>query len=135
MNAPTYTTAQYQAVLASVAMSTLSLNRLVMLAQEAEGEELVWLLDAAQHLAQHIGGMADGAIGGQVLGTAEVWSHGPRFLEMGAEAEPAACNGCPARWTDTAPVDFFDRQQEQGRIAIRTACSVTCKPCMKGGAA
>ena len=87
MNAPAYTIEQYRAVLEGVASNALSLNRLLMMAASATEtpHELCWLVDAAQCLAAHIGGMADDAVGGEIYGNAETWSHGPLFMELGAK--------------------------------------------------
>ena len=87
MKAPAYTIEQYQAVLESIASSTLALSRLLMMAGTAAEEpyEVSWLIDAAQGLTAHIGGMADAATGGAVYGNAETWSHGPTFAGLGAQ--------------------------------------------------
>ena len=85
MNAPAYTIEQYRAVLEGVASNALTLHRLLMIASATEvPHEVSWLLDAAQCLTVHIGGMADAAVGGEIYGNAETWSHGPSFIGLGA---------------------------------------------------
>lgn len=88
MNAPAYTIEQYRAVLEGVASNALSLHRLLMMAAAATEtpHEVCWLVDAAQCLTAYIGGMADAAVGGEIYGNAETWSHGPLFMGLGAES-------------------------------------------------
>lgn len=89
MNATTYTDKQHQVILQGIAQNTMALNRLLMLVQETDGEEREWILYAAQKLAEHIGGMADGASGGQIYGNADSWSFGPRFIAAAQEGSAA----------------------------------------------
>ena len=79
------TAAQLHVVLDVIAGRMHALNRLLMLAQEQgrDSEELSTLLDAAQSMAAMVGGMADDAGGGDVVGDMRHWVYGPSFTQLG----------------------------------------------------
>lgn len=79
-----YTTQQFRSILTEIASVALSLDRVLMIAQQAEeGYDTNVLLDTAEVLARQLGGMADSAIGGQIYGTFETWHYGPNFADPG----------------------------------------------------
>lgn len=82
--APGYTPAQLRMVLEFVAGTTATMNRLLMMAQTCDEQwECARLVDAAQSLAQHIGGVADDAVGGSIIGNHKQWCFGLGFEKLG----------------------------------------------------
>ena len=75
---------QLHCVLEHVASDASTLNQLLMAAQATRDEApLAVLVDGAQALAEKIGGMADDAIDGNVLGGYDQWFYGPNFGRRG----------------------------------------------------
>lgn len=74
------TPAQQTLVLEQIAGRMATLNDLLMLAQATTTDsERVLLIDAAQALAELIGGMADDATGAGVRGDMHYWLYGSQF--------------------------------------------------------
>lgn len=79
-----YTVRQLRSILTVVASVAATLDQVLMSAQTSESD---WntnvLIDSAQVLARHLGGMADNAVGGTVLGDHDRWNYGPNFAQEG----------------------------------------------------
>ena len=79
-----YNVQQLRSVLSAVAGVAVTLDQVLMNAQASEeGWDTAVLIDAAQALARHLGGMADSAVGGVVLGSHDRWNYGPNFAQEG----------------------------------------------------
>lgn len=75
---------QLRCVLGRVARDTSTLNQLLMTAQATNDEVLLAILiDGAQGMAEKIGGMADDAIEGDIMGGYDHWFYGPNFGQRG----------------------------------------------------
>jgi hypothetical protein len=78
---------QLHCVLERVASNASTLNQMLMAAQATSDEApLAVLIDGAQALAEKIGGMADDAIDGNVMGGYDHWFYGPNFGRRGGAA-------------------------------------------------
>lgn len=78
---------QLHCVLERVASNASTLNQLLMAAQATSDEApLAVFIDGAQALAEKIGGMADDAIDGNVMGGYDHWFYGPNFGQRGGAA-------------------------------------------------
>ncbi|CAN7370034.1 hypothetical protein [Acidovorax sp. LjRoot117] len=79
-----YSLQQLRSVLTAVAGVAVTLDQVLMNAQASDSE---WntgvLIDSAQILARHLGGMADCAVGGTVQGDHDRWNYGPNFAQEG----------------------------------------------------
>ena len=61
-----------------------TLDQLLMLAQRTDEEfDASVIIDAAQTITRHVGGMVDTAAGEQVLGGYNRWNFGPNFADLG----------------------------------------------------
>ena len=79
-----YSEPQLRSVLSEIASVALSLDRVLLIAQNAqEDSDVTALIDTAEILVRQLGGMADGAIGGDVYGTQDKWTYGPNFADLG----------------------------------------------------
>lgn len=79
-----YTNAQLRGVLEFIAETTASLNNILMMAQTStEQWDMDCLVDAAQAMCRQIGGVADAACGGSILGGHDRWNFGPNFERLG----------------------------------------------------
>ncbi|WP_326538479.1 hypothetical protein [Pseudorhodoferax sp.] len=79
-----YTVEQYRIILETIAGRAATLNNVLMFLQSnMDAWQGSVLTDAAQAIVEGIGAMADGAIGGEVLGSAEDWHYGPNFTRAG----------------------------------------------------
>lgn len=66
------------------ASNLVTVNQVLMQAQqERDACALAVLIDAAQTLTRHTGGMVDAAAGESVLGGHEYWNFGPNFASLG----------------------------------------------------
>lgn len=76
---------QLLCILRHVASRAFLLNHLLNSMQQGvrDEQDRLMLLDAAQMLVSHIGGMADEASGSEVYGDATAWQVGPVFAELG----------------------------------------------------
>lgn len=82
-----YNAAQLRMVLQSIALQMAALNGVLQMAQTRDDEwELGRLVDAAQALAQGLGCLADGAIGGEIVGDAGRWYCGTAFERAASAA-------------------------------------------------
>ncbi len=79
---------QLSAVLEVIAGRTNTLHQLTMLSNDPCQDDFVRDVcgDAAEALATTIGAMADGAIGGDIIGDANHWFYGPTFKDTGKES-------------------------------------------------
>lgn len=78
---------QLRKVLGRVARDASTLNNLLMAAQATDdGTMLAYLVDGAQALTEKIGGMADQAVEGDVIGDYDSWFFGPNFGQRGGAA-------------------------------------------------
>lgn len=86
---PGLTLKQCICVLETIAGRMATLRDLLQLAmQETEiPDDAYSMLAAAEFMAGAVGAMADGAVGGSALGSADRWHYGPNF---GAKAEGGA---------------------------------------------
>lgn len=81
---PLLNLSQLHRVLEHVARNASTLNQLLLEAQATSDEApLAVLIDGAQALAEKIGGMADDAIDGNVVGGYDRWFYGPNFGRRG----------------------------------------------------
>lgn len=79
-----YNHAQLCAIITGIASVALTLDRVLMLAQLPNDDwDTSVLIDTAQLLARQLGGMADSAVDGQIIGTHDVWNYGPNFAALG----------------------------------------------------
>lgn len=75
---------QLLCVLEVAANNLSTINNLLMLAQEEpEAFAVAGLIDAAQALTRHCGGMVDTAAGEAILGGHDRWNFGPNFADLG----------------------------------------------------
>lgn len=83
-SAERYTFEQYQIILETIAGRAATLNNVLLLLQSnQDARQGSVLTDAAQHLAEDIGVIADGANGFVVHRSAEDWHYGPNFAHAG----------------------------------------------------
>lgn len=79
-----YNHAQLCSIVTEIASVALTLDRVLMLAQLPNDDwDTSVLIDTAQLLARQLGGMADSAVDGQIIGTHDVWNYGPNFAALG----------------------------------------------------
>ena len=79
---------QLLCVLEAAASKLSTVENILMLAKtEAEPFALAGLIDAAQALTTHCGGMVDSAAGGTVIGGHDRWNFGPNFADLGKAGE------------------------------------------------
>lgn len=75
---------QLLCVLEVAANNLSTINTILMLAQEEpESFAVAGLIDAAQALTRHCGGMVDTAAGEAILGGHDRWNFGPNFADLG----------------------------------------------------
>ena len=75
---------QLVSVLEVAAGNLATLDQLLMLAQRTEDDfDTSAIIDAAQALARHCGGMVDAAAGEAILGGRDRWNFGPDFADLG----------------------------------------------------
>lgn len=75
---------QLLCVLEVAANNLSTINNILMLAQEEpEAFAVAGLIDAAQALTRHSGGMVDAAAGEAILGGHDRWNFGPNFADLG----------------------------------------------------
>lgn len=75
---------QFEVMAEEVASRTRTLQQLLMIAQEEDdAHQRAVFLDAAVSIATSIGAMADGALGGSIIGDADHWNFGPNFADRG----------------------------------------------------
>lgn len=75
---------QLLCVLEVAASNLATIDNILMQAQtESESWALSGLVDAAQALSRHCGGMVDAAAGGAILGGHDRWTFGPYFADLG----------------------------------------------------
>lgn len=75
---------QLLCVLEAAASELSTVENILILAQtEKEPFALAGLIDAAQALTTHCGGMVDSAAGGTVIGDHDRWNFGPNFADLG----------------------------------------------------
>ena len=86
---PGLTLKQCICVLETIAGRMATLHELLLLAMQETDipGDAYSMLAAAEFMAEAVGAMADGAVGGSVLGSADRWRYGPNF---GAKAEGGA---------------------------------------------
>ncbi|MFT4265713.1 MAG: hypothetical protein QM586_00595 [Xenophilus sp.] len=78
---------QFEAVCETIAGRAETLHQLIMLSNSTCHDDFVRgvCADAADALVLAIGAMADGAIGGGIIGGANRWFYGPSFADLGKE--------------------------------------------------
>lgn len=75
---------QLLCVLEVAASNLATIDNILMQAQtEPASFALSWLVNAAQALTRHCGGMVDAAAGAAILGGHDDWNFGPNFADLG----------------------------------------------------